>query len=259
MSLSLDIRIILVKTFQPQNIGSVARAMKTMGLDQLYLVDPVHSINDDAYSLAAGAKDILKDAITVDTLEQALDGCSQVFATTARQRHFSRPQRTVKEAAHWINTHPNERIAIVFGRERMGLSNEDIDLAQQILYIPANEAYGILNLAQAVQVVCYEIFQANLENQPAHTHNDAPVASEVAASKGAPVFASQQALSALHEHMQSTFRRSGFLRRAHEGEALQKLKQLLARAAPNQTEVRMLRGLLTSIDRLASSKDDPTQ
>lgn len=253
------IRIVLVQTFQPANIGACARAMKTMGITDLTLVDPVHAIDETARKRAANAVDVLDNARIESTLAAAINDCTHVFATTARQRNYTRPQRTPSEAAQWINTHPNERIAIVFGRERMGLSNADIEQSQQIIYIPANPDYGILNIACAVQVVCYEIFQASLENQPAHTHNDASVASEVAASKGAPVFASQQALSALHEHMQSTFRRSGFLRRAHEGEALQKLKQLLARAAPNQTEVRMLRGLLTSIDRLASSKDDHTQ
>ena len=124
-----SIRIVLLQTFHPGNIGAAARAMKTMGLNDLVLVNPVSYPDAEASSRAAGAQDLLQQASVVEHLEQAIADCTQVFATTARQQHsYGRPQKSCDEAAQWIKQHPSEKVAIVFGRERMGMSVADINL-----------------------------------------------------------------------------------------------------------------------------------
>ncbi|OBX62525.1 rRNA methyltransferase [Moraxella osloensis] len=160
------IRIVMVNTTLPANVGSAARAMHTMGLTQLTVVAPKLPIDEDAYAHAAGAKAIL-DAVTIcDTLEQALQDCHWVIATSSRQRHIPRPVLSPRQAAELMVTnfqnlsdvmtdaaHPNWQLAIVFGREDRGLTNEELQLADYHIQIPANAEYGVLNVAAAVQVI----------------------------------------------------------------------------------------------------------
>ena len=115
-----NVRIILMQTYHPGNIGAVARAMKTMGLNELYLVNPLEYPHDEASNRAAGALDVLDNAQVAGSLSDAVQGCTQVFATTARRRGYTRPQKTAEQAAQWVKDHPAEKVAIVFGRERMG-------------------------------------------------------------------------------------------------------------------------------------------
>jgi len=154
------IRIVLVNPHHPGNVGAVARAMKTMGLTQLVLVAPIDFPHPEATSRAAGAADLLEDALVVESLESALSDCTQVFATSARRQHaFGRPLHSCEQAVNWIKSHPLEQIAIVFGRERDGLNATELDLCQQLLFIPGNPDYDVLNLGAAVQIVCYELFR----------------------------------------------------------------------------------------------------
>lgn len=166
------IRIVMVNTTLPANIGSAARAMHTMGLTQLTVVAPKLPIDEDAYAHAAGAKAIL-DAVTIcDTLEQALQDCHWVIATSSRQRHIPRPVLSPRQAAKLMVTnfqnlgdvmidsaHPNWQLAIVFGREDRGLTNEELQLADYHIQIPANAEYGVLNVAAAVQVIASVFYE----------------------------------------------------------------------------------------------------
>ncbi|MFT4764015.1 MAG: tRNA (cytidine32/uridine32-2'-O)-methyltransferase [Oleispira sp.] len=240
-----SIRIVLVQTYHPGNIGAIARAMKTMGLKELFLVDPREYPAEEASSRAAGALDVLDNATVVTTLPEALADCTQVFATSARKRNYTRPQVTAEEAAGWIKANPNEKIAIVFGRERMGLSNEQLGLCQQLLYIPGNPEYDVLNIGSAVQIVSYELFkQFGL-------HRDEIEASELdQISPEGEEYASQQDMERFYQHLESTLSDTGFLVKNHPGEAIQRLQQMFARAQPNAKELRMLRGILGSVDKL---------
>ena len=246
MSILNSIRIVLVQTYHPGNIGAIARAMKTMGLKELVLVDPREYPAEEASNRAAGALDVLNNATVVQTLPEALTDCTQVFATSARKRNYTRPQVTAEEAAGWVKRNPKEKIAIVFGRERMGLSNEQLGLCQQLLYIPGNPEYDVLNISSAVQIVSYELFK-QLGN-----HRDKGEIGEITQDsiKNTIAYASQQELERFYQHLESTLSATGFLVKNHPGEAMQRLQQMFARAQPNAKELRMLRGILGSVDKL---------
>lgn len=245
MSFLPSVRIVLMQTYHPGNIGAVARAMKTMGLSELFLVSPLEYPHEEATSRAAGALDVLESAQVVSSLEEAISGCTQVFATTARRRGYTRPQQTADEAAGWIADRPSDKVAIVFGRERMGLSNEDIDRCQQILYIPGNPEYDVLNLAAAAQIVCYELHQASLKLAGGETLPDS--------DNTQAEFAPAEDMERFYDHLENTLSDTGFLIKNHPGEAMQRLKQMFARTQPTDKELRMLRGILASVDRLTDS------
>jgi len=245
-----SIRIVLVQTYHPGNIGAIARAMKTMGLNELYLVDPREYPADEASSRAAGALDVLDNAIVVESLTEAIADCTQVFATSARKRNYTRPQVSAEEAAGWIKANPNEKIAIVFGRERMGLSNEQLGLCQQLLYIPGNPEYDVLNIGSAVQIVSYELFkQFGLHRDDLVSTTET---SSIEASAESEEYASQQDMERFYQHLESTLSDTGFLVKNHPGEAILRLQQMFARAQPNAKELRMLRGILGSVDKLTN-------
>jgi len=249
-----SVRIVLVQTYHPGNIGAIARAMKTMGLKELYLVDPREYPAEEASNRAAGALDVLDGATVVNTLPEALADCTQVFATSARKRNYTRPQVTAEEAAVWVKDNPNEKIAIVFGRERMGLSNEQLGLCQQLLYIPGNPEYDVLNIGSAVQIVSYELFKQLGNHRDTLEVEDqiSDFSAEKADSK-LEEYASQQDMERFYQHLESTLSDTGFLVRNHPGEAMQRLQQMFARAQPNAKELRMLRGILGSVDKLTDS------
>ena len=242
-----SVRIVLVQTYHPGNIGAIARAMKTMGLNELYLVDPREYPSEEASNRAAGALDVLDNATVVQTLPEALADCTQVFATSARKRNYTRPQVTAEEAAGWIKDNPNEKIAIVFGRERMGLSNEQLGLCQQLLYIPGNPEYDVLNIGSAVQIVSYELFKQF--GQHRDEAEDSTLTTK-SSTEGEEEYASQLDMERFYQHLEDTLSDTGFLVKNHPGEAMQRLQQMFARAQPNAKELRMLRGILGSVDKL---------
>lgn len=241
-----SIRIVLVQTYHPGNIGAIARAMKTMGLNELYLVDPREYPSEEASNRAAGALDVLDNATVIGSLQEAIADCTQVFATSARKRNYTRPQVTAEEAAGWIQENPKEKIAIVFGRERMGLSNEQLGMCQQLLYIPGNPEYDVLNIGSAVQIVCYELFK--------HfgLHRDELIQPDNQDEAETEEFANQQDMDRFYQHLEGTLSDTGFLVKNHPGEAMQRLQQMFARAQPNAKELRMLRGILGSVDKLTN-------
>ena len=150
-----SIRIVMVNTTLPANIGSAARAMLTMGLTDLVVVDPKHPIDEDSVAHAAGAKSVLDNCTVVESLEQALADCHLVFAASSRQRHIPRPVVTPDDAAKLILSRPAEdiKVAVLFGREDRGLTNQELAMADYHIQIDANPDYPVLNVASAIQVI----------------------------------------------------------------------------------------------------------
>ncbi len=158
-------RIVMVNTSHPGNIGAAARAMKNMGLHRLVLVDPETALGDEAYRRSAGAEDVLAEAVVVKTLAEALTGCAWVAGTSARLRSVQWPVHLPRECAQIASEHTAQGdVAIVFGRERVGLTNEELELCNALVHIPTDPDYSSLNVAAAVQVLCYELRLAQLDD-----------------------------------------------------------------------------------------------
>ncbi|MCC8375319.1 tRNA (cytosine(32)/uridine(32)-2'-O)-methyltransferase TrmJ [Photorhabdus sp. HUG-39] len=236
-----NIRIILVETSHTGNMGSTARAMKTMGLTNLYLVNPLVLPDSHAIALSAGASDVIGHATIVDSLDKALAGCGLVIGTSARSRTLSWPvveprecgERSVQEAAH-------ASVAIVFGRERVGLTNEELQKCHYHLNIPTNPEYGSLNLAMAVQLVSYEIRMAYLARQDKNEQKTDEVE-----------YPLTDDMERFYHHLESVLNDSGFIRKAHSGQIMNRLRRLFTRARPEAQELNILRGILSSVEKWA--------
>lgn len=239
-----NIRIVLINTFHPGNIGAAARAMKNMGLSQLYLVEPRIYPSEEADSRAAGAKDVLDQATVVDTLEEAISDCQLVIGTSARNRSFDLPifdartcgEKVVSEAA-------NGQVAIIFGRETMGLHNHELEQCNYHVYIPANPDYPVLNVSAAIQLVCYEIWQASQQDKTEEAPAEYPLHKE---------------MQLFYEHLESALRKTRFIIPQHEGKVMKKLIRYFNRSRPEQIELNMLRGILRSVDETAARAGQTT-
>jgi len=228
-----NIRFVLVNTNHPGNIGAAARAIKTMALSRLVLVAPKDFPADEAVWRAAGGKDVLDNALVVETLDEALEGCTLVYATSARQRYIPWPLEPARTAAQNMVKHAandGADVAIVFGREDRGLTNEELQRCNAHLTIPGNEEYGVLNIAAAVQVVAYELHAATLNSQEEEPW-DVPAAS-------------LQAVEGLYEHLLQVMERVGFYRPQYPKQMPTRIKRLLLRKQMDEMEVNMLRGFL---------------
>lgn len=230
-----NIRIVLVNTSHTGNIGSVARAMKTMGISNLYLVDPVSPPDGKASALAAGATDILANATMTDTLAEAISDCGLVIGASARNRTWSWPMLGPRECAKkMLGESLNHPVALVFGRENNGLSNEELQLCHFHVCLPANPEYSSLNLAMAVQTLCYEIRMTWLEqnNHYETVEESYPLAGD---------------LAGFYQHLEQTLLQTGFIIEAHPGQVMMKLKRLFNRARLEKQELNILRGILSSV------------
>lgn len=233
-----NVRVVLVNTSHTGNIGSAARAMKTMGLKHLYLVDPVDEPDSKAHALAAGATDILGNAKIVGTLEEAIADCGLVVGTSARSRTLSWPMLEPRECGEKFAVESdNHPVALVFGRENSGLSNEELQQCHFHVCIPANPEYSSLNLAMAVQLLGYEIRVAELAKQPKEEAEDGvdyPLAED---------------LERFYVHLNETLNKTGFIIPKHPGLVMPKLRRLFNRARPEEAEINILRGILSSIQK----------
>lgn len=240
-----NVRIVLINTFHPGNIGAAARAMKNMGLSQLYLVDPVEFPSTEAGSRAAGGKDVLDNAVVVSTLEEAISDCQLVIGTSARDRTFNLPKLDARECGKKIvQESATAPVALVFGRETMGLHNEEIAQCNFHVYIPANPDYPVLNVAQAIQLLSYEIWVASEETE-------FPVRDEP--------YPLHEDMERFYEHLADVLRMTGFLNSKHEGKSLDKLRRYFNRSRPERTELNMLRGILASVEETnINNKDNNT-
>jgi tRNA (cytidine32/uridine32-2'-O)-methyltransferase len=252
MFVNSEIKIVLVNTTHSGNIGGVARAMKNMGLSDLVLVEPKMFPSEEATARAAGADDVLAGATVVATLSDAIADCELVFGTSARERHIPWPIMDPREMATIISAgkvkDSAKKIAVVFGREDRGLTNEELHLCQHHVCIPSVEGFSSLNIASAVQVIAYEIRMASLSTEQVAeplqwgTKWDAPLAN-------------QEQLEMLFEHLEQTVLKTGFLDPQKPRQLMTRVRRLIMRALPDSIEVNILRGILTSVDKsIASNK-----
>jgi tRNA/rRNA methyltransferase len=233
----MRIRVVLSRPSHPGNIGAAARAMKTMGLAELALVAPRAFPHAEATALAAGATDVLEAARVYPSLEAAVADCIVAAGFSARRRELSHPPQTLREAAPELAALATSqgRVALVFGNETSGLSNEELARCQRFVSIPANPAYPSLNLAAAVQVVCYELAVASASFE-------APRAMPREAATGADV-------ERLCEELERVAVASGYLDPKEPGRFMQRIRRLFARAGLEREEVKILRGFLGTVAR----------
>ena len=232
------VRIVLVNTSHAGNIGSVARAMKTMGMSQLYLVDPVENPVGEARARASGAVDVLESAVIVDTLEEAVADCALVVGASARLRSIPWPVVDPKDCATQVIEMVNsqqQQVALVMGREKSGLSNAELERCNLLVNIPANPDYSSLNLAAATQVLAYEVRMAMLasEGKSVKSEQDSPLATA-------------NELEGMYEHFQTALTDIGFLDPQAPKQLMRRIRRLFNRISIERNEVNILRGILTA-------------
>lgn len=244
-----NIRIVLIETSHPGNIGGAARAMKNMCLEQLCLVSPHHYPSAEATARASGADDLLATAQICSSLDEALQGCHLVIGTSARTRTRSLawPLLNPAECAgRLVDEAARGPVALLFGRERNGLSNEELERCHYLVHIPCNPGFSSLNMAAAVQVLSYEILKSAQASTGAEPHN-AAVNGEQAAGEHVP--ASAEEMARLYQHLQDTLIELDFLNPAQPKHLMRRLKRLFNRAQPDYREVNILRGILTAVEK----------
>ncbi len=235
-----NIRIVLVNTHHPGNIGAAARAMKNMGLTRLYLVEPKEFPSFEASQRASSATDVLKHAVVVETLAEALQGCAFVCGTTARLRSVKWPQVDARECGQQLHQESEQHeVALVFGRERSGLSNDELEQCQTLVNIPTAEAYSSLNLAQAVQVLSYEILMASQQGKAAMA---APTTAEIDEKD---TLATSDQLEGMYDHFLDALTAMNFFGKRNPEHIMRKLRCLFGRARPSKREVQIMRGILS--------------
>jgi len=240
------LRVVLVGTQHPGNIGAAARALKTMGLARLVLVDPLDFPSDEAFRRAAGADDVLAAACVVPTLAEAVADCHLVLGCTARTRRVALEELDPRQAAvHALARAADGEVALVFGRERTGLSNEELQLCHVAIHIPANPEYSSLNLAAAVQVLTYELRMAMLQLEPA------AAAAVLAPGPGGDALASHAQLEGMFAQLGQTLDDIDFHKGRAPDSAMRKLRRLFLRADLSEQEVRLVRGILADAQRMA--------
>jgi tRNA/rRNA methyltransferase len=237
-SAALDrIRVVLVRTSHPGNIGAAARAMLTMGLTRLYLVEPRYFPDEQADAMATGAVDLLRQARVCATLDEALTGVQFCVGTTARVRDLSAPMVDCRAAALRAAAEAGaHEVALVFGAEIFGLTNEELDRCQLLLNIPTNEAFSSLNLGSAVQVVAYETRMAALQQGAARKSKE---------------YATQEQLELLYQHAERTLYQVEFFDPQRPHRMMRRLRRLFSRTRLEANEVHILRGILTQVNKKA--------
>ena len=233
------IRVVLVNTSHPGNIGAAARAMANMGLRKLALVQPKEFPSMAAIARAAGADDILDEAQVFPSLETAVEDCSHVFGTSARLRSISWPEYNPRELAQQISRIDGEQdIAIVFGRERTGLTNEELDICQALVHIPVDERHSSLNVASAVMVLAYAI-RSELVSED--------TSERITGRKHASSPASSEQVQFYFQALDTLLHRVDFYKGNAE-RVMRKLRRLYYKAEPSAEDIRILLGTLTAIN-----------
>lgn len=237
------IRVVLVNPSHPGNIGAVARAMWTMGLGRLHLVQPKKFPHAEATAMAAGATTVLDHAQLHESLADAIAECGLVLATSARDRTIAWPTVNAREGAQRaVADAAQTQVAVVFGAERVGLTNDQLDRCHALIQIPANPAYSSLNIASAAQVLCYELRMAALAT---HASTDTP--EHVPAPAGD--------VDRFHTHLEQVMLETKFLDPANPRQLDRRVRRMFHRMRPDTMELNILRGILTAVqDTLARSR-----
>jgi tRNA (cytidine32/uridine32-2'-O)-methyltransferase len=237
-----NIRIVLVETSHPGNIGAAARAMKNMRLSQLDLVAPQHYPSAEATSRASGADDLLAQARVHSHLDQALEGCRLVVGTSARPRTVSWPVLAPHEAAQRLVEEAGQGdVALLFGREKSGLSNSELDRCNYLVHIPTNPEYSSLNLGAAVQVLSYELQLAALGGR-------------LPTQEEPRDLATAEMMQGFHEHLTQALGDVGFTDPEQSEKLLRRLRRLFHRASPDKDEINILRGILSAMQGRKSAR-----
>lgn len=234
------VRIILVGTTHPGNIGATARAMKVMSQKQLCLVNPKTFPSAEASARATGADDILASAIVCDDLKEAISDCDLVIGTTARTRSLSWPIVTPRECAETISEKKYSNVAIVFGRENSGLTNEELELCNLVLQIPTNSDYSSLNLASAVQIVCYEIY---LRSNTKQTDN-----------KDKTDLVNQDKMELFYQHLEDCLIDINYYDVDNPKLLMHRMRRLFNRLQMEESEYNILRGILSRVQDKVKTK-----
>jgi TrmH family RNA methyltransferase len=233
----MSIRIVLVGTTHPGNIGAVARAMKNMELDDLALVNPKIFPHEEATARASGAVDVLDNATVVESLEEAIKDCVFVAGASARPRSLAWPTMEPRDcAAKFVELREEGVVAAVFGPEKSGLSNSDLDHCDTLLTIPTNPDFSSLNIAMSVQVFTYEVRMAAMGGKPAHYEYDAPLATS-------------DELENFYNHLEQVLIDLQFLKPDNPRNLMRRLRRMFSRAQVDKNEVNILRGMLSAIDK----------
>ena len=236
-----NIRVVLVRTFHSGNIGSTARAMKTMGLSHLILVSPKDFQLDQALQMAMSADDVVTNAKHVDSLYEAVKDCAIVTASTARTRGYDLPMQNPEEAAQSLcKSAEKQQVALVFGPERMGLSNEDLEHCTHRVTIPTSPDYSSLNLAAAVQTLSYEVFkQYNVMNS---TLDDK-------GTEDTRAMPSIENTERFYQHLEEALVDVDFIFKKHPGEVMKKLRRMFSRTQMDESEMGIMRGILSAMQK----------
>jgi TrmH family RNA methyltransferase len=249
-----NVRVVLVNTSHPGNIGGAARAMKNMGLSELVLVDPERFPDPDAVSRASGADDVLVNARIVATLEEAIADCSLVLGTSARDRRIPWPVLDPRESADKVLDQLEQvadaQIALVFGREDSGLTTVELQRCQYHVHIPSMPDFSSLNLAAAVQVLAYELRMQGLQREGAptkmHKVETTAVFNEIPATAGE--------LEQFYQHLEQVLVEIGFHDPQKPRQLMPRLRRLYGRVHLNRMEMNILRGILTETQKAVGVK-----
>ena len=253
-----QIRVVLVEPSHPGNIGGAARALKTMGMGQLVVVNPGRFPDPQAQWRAAGAQDVLDATRVCASVAEAIADCHWVVGTSTRSRRIPWPVGSAAQIAalalSQLEGRDDGQIAILFGRETSGLSNDELQQCHAHLQIPASALYPSLNLAMAVQVVCYELHKQATADAP---DADSTFVQGPASGDWDRRAATAKELAAFYAHLERVLVDSGFLDPQNPGQTLTRLRRLFTRASPDETEIQILRGVLTQLGgaKPATSKD----
>ena len=227
-----NIEFVLVEPSHPGNVGAAARAIGTMGFKNLVLVKPTKHPHPESRARSSGALDILLDARVCDTLEEAIADSSLVIGTTARQRRISVPIDSIHECTQSIfESSLKQKVSMIFGPETSGLSNNDIDRCNRLVYIPTGEMHSSLNLSMAVQVIAYQLNLAFFGLEEGQETRD---------------LASGKEMELFYEHLEDVLLETGFLNPTNPKQLMRRLKALFNRAQLDDNEVNIMRGILTS-------------
>jgi tRNA/rRNA methyltransferase len=235
-----NIRVVLARPSHPGNIGSAARAMKTMGLTRLYLVEPKMFPHEEANALASGAVDVLEQAVVCNTLTEALADVTVACALTSRRRELTTPLSTPREIAPELiaRARAGERIALVFGNETFGLSVDEVEQCNRLITVPGNPDYFSLNLAMAVQVLSYELF------------SHVGVGVEYLKADSEP--ATREETEGFYGHLDHTLEAIGYYERRNGERLMRRLRTLFNRTQLQREEIDILRGMLKQMERAAA-------
>ena len=237
-------RFLLLNTSHPGNIGASARAMKTMGLGELCLVQPKDYPSAEATARASGADDLLARARVFDSLDDALQGCNLVVGASARARSIPCPLLDPRECAAMIaGQGGGGQAAVLFGNEQSGLSNAEMDRCQYLVRIPANPDYSSLNLAAAVQIIAYELRMAGLSQ-----------ADDVAGAQPQRVPVDDTEMERFYRHLEQVLIELDFLDPGNPRQLMRRLRRLYSRAGPDSNEMNILRGILTATQQKGSGR-----